>query len=333
MLLLFQVQLQYHQDQILRMDRSASRRAAARRALLGGGAPAKPIADTAAIVAAKATEKAFADYCEATVELGAHAKSVVDAWHRDLTAIDDAAMRHSQMVLLLDRLLRGCRVEITEQRLAGCEALVLVGEHRAVDGKLPLRVTLPDGTTQEVSLRPTHFRLIQGRRDAEAEEAEVAAEAAAEAAAVAADLAANKFRGSRRMLRAELVKELKTKSFDEMRRMAAAMDAQQLLRNPLLKYDRATFREELAELLLDADDGCGLPPLPPPDHSFALGLPEPSPSPTRLLTRLRDPPPPLCRTPSDEDEQSLLHSLLASASAAEVEVRHHTYNAYMHACT
>ena len=114
-------------------------------------------------------------------------------------------------------------------------------------------MTLQDGTESVRSLRPIHLQLVQGRREAEVEEAEAAAEAAAQAAAENA----RRLDSSRPSnLKRELITELRTKSFDEMRRMAASLgdEAYELLHNPLISYDRATFREELAELLVNSSD-------------------------------------------------------------------------------
>ena len=67
-------------------------------------------------------------------------------------------------------------------------------------------------------------------------------------------IAASKPEALEELLRADL----KTKSFSELRVMAEKMDALELLNNPLLQYDRASFREGLAEVLTQTDDGADM---------------------------------------------------------------------------
>ena len=237
---------------------SDSRRAAARRSLLGG----TPISsstgvDAAAAAAAKALDRAFEEYCKAAVSLGDHTQATVDAWMQELKSQRTDSARYTATSRLFCRVIRGCRVTITEQRLYGCTGIVLHAKRSGCEaaGKVPVIVDMHDGTTQEVSLRPQHVQLLRGRRTVEEEAAE---DAAAEAAEAAASLARRIAASQPHALQAVLMADLKTKSFAELRLMAEKVDALELLNNPLLQYDRASFREGLAEVLVHTDDGADM---------------------------------------------------------------------------
>ena len=230
------------------------RRALARRALLqGSSASGSSSSCSAASHATKLMDDAFAAFTAAAEDLGItpQEQSALEKMGRELRVLPDAA-RHDRTLALLLRLFRGCRVRVTEQRLSGCEGMVLGGDQKEGEDKLPVRVTLHDGSTQEVSLRPIHLQLIQGKRQAEEQERSEAAER--EGAAQRERL--------RRLSHAQphvvlhsLNEELKGKSFSELKLIAEKLDAAELLYNPLMLYDRAGFREGLAEVLLHAEDG------------------------------------------------------------------------------
>ena len=235
------------------------RRARARALLLSGGsgpaaaaAHTPPALDPVTANAARTTKAAFSNFCGAALALGVHSPATVQGWAKEIGALSSEAERHTYILNLLDYVLRGCRVRITESRLLGCEGVVLLGE-RTADGRVPVRVTVHDGSTEELTLRPTHLQLLQGRREVEVAEVEAAAAAEAEKAQV--DAASRAKECAPRAMHAALETELKLKSFAELRVMAEKMDAYQLLHNPLLQYDRASFREGLAELLSQSDDG------------------------------------------------------------------------------
>ena len=148
--------------------RFSAARTAARRRLLGGASTPSVKVDAAMAVSTRQLNDAFVRFCKATVELGAHTQTTVDSWKVELASVagGDAAAQYAHTAMMLDRLFRGCRVRVTEQRLHGCEGLVLLGD-RLPDGRLPVRVTLQDGTESVRSLRPIHLQLVQGRREAE----------------------------------------------------------------------------------------------------------------------------------------------------------------------
>ena len=139
----------------------------------------------------------------------------------DLLALPDGSRNERTQTMLL-RLFRGCRVRVKEERLNGCEGIVLPGDHGSGAGKkLLVKLTTHDGSIQEVPVKPIHLQLIQGRR--EAEEQERSAAEALEAAALEERL--------RRLNHAHphvvlsgLNDELKGKSFAELRLMAEKLD-------------------------------------------------------------------------------------------------------------
>jgi hypothetical protein len=173
---------------------------------------------------------------------------------RSLDGLRTDAEKLERTMTMLTRLYRGCRVRVTCSNLLGCEGLVLPGGpvHAASEGKLPVRLTTHDGTERLVSLRPVHLQLIRGRLDEAAEAAEAAALRAAEEAEA---MALRVHSAEPSVLLGELREDLKKKSFAELEQMAKKVEAWELLANPLVRYDRASFREGLAEVLVETDDG------------------------------------------------------------------------------
>ena len=229
----------------------SSARAAARRRLLQGSfstestqksnATSAP-SDAVIAVATRQLEKSFSAYCSAALALEMVQPATVERMTRELEHLKSGPVseRHDKLLELLMRSLRGCRVRVTEQRMSGCEGIVLHGD-RGDEGKLPVKLTMHDGSIQEVSLRPIHLQLIQGRR--EAEEQEAAEAAAAEAAEQAERMRRLTCTQQPHVMANELSAELKGKSFRELRLMAEKLDALELLNNPLVQYDRAACRE------------------------------------------------------------------------------------------
>jgi hypothetical protein len=232
-------------------DRAARRARARQRLLHGVGSDATPPRPSTVDPVVRATEANFSDFCEATLALGCHSQEAVDSWNAELTALRTDSERHAHRLALLERLFRGCRVRLARytEMLNGCEGVVLPSKAATgVERRLPVRATLPDGVIEELSLRPDQLRLVAGRKQAEEEEAEQTALAdAQEAEAYARRLS----QATPHVLHRELNAELKSKSMTELRLMAERIhEGEELLVNPLLSYDKATFREALAELMM-----------------------------------------------------------------------------------
>ena len=236
-------------------DGKAERRAQARRRLLGGGGAEPPKREAVAFdPVVRATAAAFADYCEAAVELCELSQAAAQGLAEEISQRAEGD-RHAHRLVLLDRLYRGCRVRIVRctDLLNGCECLVLNKSALGSEKKLPVRCTMPDGQSEELWLRPDQLLLVQGRRDAQQEEAERIAFENAENA----EAAAQRWLSSQpHVIQQELHAELRGKSFMELRKMAEAIhEGEMLLCNPLLQYDRAAFRDALIELLMRSEDG------------------------------------------------------------------------------
>jgi hypothetical protein len=237
------------------MPSSAAARALARRTLLQGSSASSGGSSTPSVASeTRLLDQALAAYIAAATALGAtpQEKAAIERIQRDLKVLPDGS-RKERTQMTLAKLFRGTRVRVTEQRLSGCEGVVFAGDGGSDDGqRVMVKLTLHDGSPQELPVKVIHLQLIQGRR--EAEEQERSAAEAAEAAALEERI--------RRLTHAHphvvlggLNEELKGKSFAELRLMAEKLNAGELLYNPLIQYDRASFREALAEVLMRSEDG------------------------------------------------------------------------------
>ena len=237
-------------------DPRARRRAAARRALLSGTAIAST--DKSAQVTKAGghqLDAAFSHFMNAAIQLEALSRHAASRLVAQLASCKTDTDRQQKILIILLRELRGCRVRVTEPsaRLNGTTGIVLAGDRGDGDGKLPVRLTVHDGSIQEVQLSPIHLQLVQGREEAEKEETARVRDAAS--AAAAERLRRLSTSQQPHVLMNELNLELKGKSFSELKLMADKLGAGELLYNPLLRYDKASFREGLAELLVHSDDG------------------------------------------------------------------------------